>query len=128
MRKLKVKINGVKYKYEITENKTIRVDDIVSIDIYTTIEERAIKKGLDIKPSNHYKERHPEYKEESKVTTHEVHYSERYLKTRFKNWALVELRMYRDELEEKLKNKTITNDESLWLQPLREEIKRRENE
>ena len=42
MRKLKVKINGVKYKYEITENKTIRVDDIVSIDIYTTIEERAI--------------------------------------------------------------------------------------
>lgn len=127
MKKLKVKINGVKYKYEITENKTIRVDGIVSADIYTTIEERAIKKGYEINPSIHYKERHPE-NEEPKSTVIKIHYDEAYLERRYKEWSNVELRLYKEELEEKLKNNTLTPEEKLVVQPVREEILRRSKE
>ena len=55
-----------------------------------------------------------------------IHYNEKYLERRFKNWALVELRLYLVELELKNKEKTITSDEALCIQPVREEIQRRE--
>lgn len=55
-----------------------------------------------------------------------IHYNEKYLERRFKNWALVELRLYLAELELKNKEKTITSDEALCIQPVREEIQRRE--
>ena len=55
-----------------------------------------------------------------------IHYNEKYLERRFKNWALVELRLYLVELELKNKEKTITSEEALCIQPVREEIQRRE--
>ena len=55
-----------------------------------------------------------------------IHYNEKYLERRFKNWALVELRLYLAELELKNKEKTITSEEALRIQPVREEIQRRE--
>ena len=55
-----------------------------------------------------------------------IHYNEKYLERRFKNWALVELRLYLAELELKNKEKTITGEEALCIQPIREEIQRRE--
>jgi len=55
-----------------------------------------------------------------------IHYNEKYLERRFKNWALVELRLYLAELELKNKEKTITSEEALCIQPVREEIQRRE--
>ena len=55
-----------------------------------------------------------------------IHYNEKYLERRFKNWALVELRLYLAELELKNKEKTITGEEALCIQPVREEIQRRE--
>lgn len=55
-----------------------------------------------------------------------IHYNEKYLERRFKDWALVELRLYLAELELKNKEKTITGEEALCIQPVREEIQRRE--
>ena len=55
-----------------------------------------------------------------------IHYNEKYLERRFKDWALVELRLYLEELELKNKEKTITREEALCIQPVREEIQRRE--
>lgn len=55
-----------------------------------------------------------------------IHYNEKYLERRFKGWTLVELRLYLAELELKNKEKTITRDEALCIQPVREEIQRRE--
>ena len=55
-----------------------------------------------------------------------IHYNEKYLERRFKNWTLVELRLYLAELELKNKEKTITSEEALCIQPVREEIQRRE--
>lgn len=55
-----------------------------------------------------------------------IHYNEKYLERRFKDWTLVELRLYLEELELKNKEKTITGEEALCIQPVREEIQRRE--
>ena len=55
-----------------------------------------------------------------------IHYNEKYLERRFKDWTLVELRLYLAELELKNKEKTITMEEALCIQPVREEIQRRE--
>lgn len=55
-----------------------------------------------------------------------IHYNEKYLERRFKDWTLVELRLYLAELELKNKEKTITGEEALCIQPVREEIQRRE--
>lgn len=55
-----------------------------------------------------------------------IHYNGKYLERRFKDWALVELRLYLAELELKNKEKTITSEEALCIQPVREEIQRRE--
>ena len=55
-----------------------------------------------------------------------IHYNEKYLERRFKDWTLVELRLYLAELELKNKEKTITREEALCIQPVREEIQRRE--
>ena len=54
-----------------------------------------------------------------------IKYNEKYLERRFGSWALVELKMYLEESEQKIKNNTITNDEILCVQPVREEIERR---
>ena len=55
-----------------------------------------------------------------------IHYNEKYLERRFKDGTLIELRLYLAELELKNKEKTITSEEALCIQPVREEIQRRE--
>jgi len=54
-----------------------------------------------------------------------IKYNEKYLERRFSNWALVELKAYLEELEQKIKDNTITSEEILCVQPVREEIERR---
>ena len=110
MKKQKIKVNGIEYKYIITENNTLRFDGIVPYKTYQIIKERLIKQG--------------KY-QEKKSETITVHYNEKYLERRFRKWSLVELKMYRDELEEKHKKGTITSEEILCVQPIREEIERR---
>ena len=46
-------------------------------------------------------------------------------KERFKKWANIELKLYLEELEEKHRNNTITSEEKLLVQHIREEIERR---
>ena len=110
MKKQKIKIKGIRYKYIINDLNQIEVDGIVSNEIINTIKERLIKQG--------------KY-EDKKSETITVHYNEKYLERRFQKWSLVELKMYRDELEEKHKKGTITSEEILCVQPIREEIERR---
>lgn len=110
MKKEKIKVNGIRYKYIITEENTIRLDGIVPSEIYEEIKRRLIKQG--------------KYQEERSTTT-KVKYNESYLERRFQNWAKIELKIYLEELEEKVKNKTITNEEVLCIQPVREELERR---
>ena len=110
MKKQKIKIKGIRYKYIINDLNQIEVDGIVSNEIINTIKERLIKQG--------------KY-EDKKSETITVHYNEKYLERRFQKWSLVELKMYRDELEKKIKDHSITNEEKLCVQPIREEIERR---
>ena len=110
MKKQKIKVNGIRYKYIITDDNSLRFEETVSPETFQIIKERLIKQG--------------KYKEtESETIT--IHYNEKYLERRFQKWSLVELKMYRDELEEKIKSHSITNEEKLCIQPIREEIERR---
>jgi hypothetical protein len=106
----KVKIKGTVYKYYITEENTICCKGIVTHPEYESIKERLIQRGI-YQPSN--------------VKTIKVKHDEKYLERRFKLWSLVELKLYRDELEEKHLKGTLTNEEKLAVQPVREEIERR---
>ncbi len=54
-----------------------------------------------------------------------IHYNEKYLERRFQKWATVELKLYLADLKLKLKENTITNDEILCIQPVSEELDRR---
>ena len=110
MKKQKIKVNGIRYKYIITENNTLRFDGIVPYQTYQIIKERLIKQG--------------KY-QEKKSETITVHHNENYLERRFQKWSLVELKMYKDELEEKIKNNSITSEEKLCLPFIKEEIERR---
>lgn len=110
MKKQKIKVNGIRYKYIITDDNSLRFEETVSPETFQIIKERLIKQG--------------KYKEtESETIT--IHYNEKYLERRFQKWSLVELKMYRDELEEKIKCHSISNEEKLCIQPVREEIERR---
>ena len=110
MKKERIQVEGVKYRYIITKDNTIKVDGIVPYNHFQSIKEKLIKKGKYI-PNN--------------VTTHKIEYDERYLERRFKKWANTELKLYYEELEEKHKLGTLTSEEKLVVQPVREELKRR---
>lgn len=110
MKKQKIKFKGVIYKYVITEENTIKFDEIVPYETYNILKERLIKQG--------------KYNE-SKKETITIHYNEDYLKRRFQKWSLVELKLYLEELEEKHKKNLLTSEEKLVVQPVREEIERR---
>lgn len=45
MEKQKIKVNGIEYKYIITENNTLRFDGIVPYKTYQIIKETLIKQG-----------------------------------------------------------------------------------
>lgn len=57
-----------------------------------------------------------------------IRYNENYLKRRYSNWATIELKLWLEELEQKIKDNTITSQEGLCVQPVREEIERRSRE
>lgn len=57
MKKSKIKVNGVVYKYIITEDNTIRYDGIVPYTTSEEIKRRLIKKGIyDPNKKDDYKE------------------------------------------------------------------------
>ena len=110
MKKQKIKVNGIRYKYIITDDNSLRFEETVSPETFQIIKERLIKQG--------------KY-QDKKIETIIVHHNEKYLERRFQKWSLVELKMYRDELEKKIKDHSITNEEKLSLHHVKEEIERR---
>lgn len=110
MKKQKIKVNGIRYKYIINDSNQLEVDGIISNEIMNTIKERLIKQG--------------KY-QDKKSETITVHYNEKYLERRFQKWSLVELRLYYAELKLKQTEGNITPEERLCVQPVKEEIERR---
>ena len=110
MKKERIMVDGIKYRYIINDSNEIELNKDVSKDVFNKIKNTLIKKG-----------KYQEVKQESI----KVHYDENYLKRRFQKWANIELKLYLEELEEKYRNNTITSEEKLLVQPIREEIERR---
>lgn len=110
MKKERIMVDGIKYRYMINDSNEIELNKEVSKEVFDRIKEILIKKG-----------KYQEVKQESI----KVHYDENYLKRRFQKWANIELKLYLEELEEKHRNNTITSEEKLLVQPIREEIERR---
>ena len=110
MKKERIMVNGIKYRYIINDSDEIELNKEVSKEVFDRIKEILIKKG--------------KY-QEVKGETIKVHYDENYLKRRFQKWTKIELKLYLEELEEKHRNNTITSEEKLLVQPIREEIERR---
>ena len=102
--------NGIKYRYIINDSNEIELNKEVSKEVFDRIKEILIKKG--------------KYQEVKRETI-KVHYDENYLKRRFQKWTNIELKLYLEELEEKHRNNTITSEEKLLVQHIREEIERR---
>ena len=110
MKKQKIKVNGIRYKYIITDDNNLRFDETVSPETCQIIKERLIKQG-----------KYQDKKSENII----IHHNENYLKRRFQKWTKIELKLYLEELEEKHRNNTITSEEKLLVQSIREEIERR---
>ena len=106
MKKERIMVDGIKYRYIINDSNEIELNKEVSKEVFDRIKEILIKKG-------------------KYFDWPEIPYEEIKLKERFKKWALVELKLYLEELEEKHRNNTITSEEKLLVQPIREEIERR---
>ena len=110
MKKERIMVDGIKYRYIINDSNEIELNKEVSKEVFDRIKEILIKKG--------------KYQEVKRETI-KVHYDENYLKRRFQKWTNIELKLYLEELEEKHRNNTITAEEKLLVQPIREEIERR---
>ena len=110
MKKERVMVGGIKYRYIINDSNEIETSKPVSKEVLDLIKQTLIKKG--------------KY-QEVKCETIKVHYDENYLKRRFQKWTKIELKLYLEELEEKIKGHSISDEEKLCVQPIREEIERR---
>jgi len=102
MKKERIMIKGVKYRYIINDSNEIETAKPVSKEVLDLIKDTLIKKGK-------YQEFDwPEIPQEK-------NYSEKDLKTRFQKWAKIELKMYREEVKD-----------PILLKAIDEEIERRE--
>ena len=84
MKKERIMINGIKYRYIINDYNEIELNKEVSKEVFDRIKEILIKKG--------------KYSDQ-KIEWPEIPYEEVDLKERFKRWAKVELKIYKEELE-----------------------------
>ena len=78
MKKERIMIDGVKYRYIINDSNEIETSKPVSHEVLDTIKQTLINKG--------------KYKE-VKDETIKVHCDENYLKSRFQKWAKNELKL-----------------------------------
>lgn len=110
MKKERIMVDGIKYRYIINDSNEIELNKDVSKDVFNKIKNTLIKKGK-------YFDQIYDWPE---IPCEEIE-----LKERFKKWANIELKLYLEELEEKHRNNTITSEEKLLVQHIREEIERR---
>lgn len=105
MKKERIMIDGIKYRYIINDSNEIELNKEVSKEIFDRIKEILIKKG--------------KYSDQ-KIECPEIPYEEVDLKERFKRWAKVELKIYKEELKKEKGSKKL-------IRAIDEEIERREN-
>lgn len=104
MKKERIMINGIKYRYIINDSNEIETSKPVSKEVLDQIKEVLIKKG--------------KYNIEINVEVEEDNHMSDQLKERFKKWATVELKMYRDELDKK----DLSDLEKRLLKAIKEEL------
>ena len=104
MKKERIMINGIKYRYIINDSNEIETSKPVSKEVLDLIKQTLIKKG--------------KYSDQ-KIEWPEIPYEEVDLKERFKRWAKVELKIYKEELEKEKGSEKL-------IRAIDEEIERRE--
>ena len=80
MKKERIMVDGIKYRYIINDSNEIELNKKVSKEVFNKIKNILIKKG-----------KYFEWPE--------IPYEEIELKERFKKWANIELKLYKEELE-----------------------------
>ena len=105
MKKERIMVDGIKYRYIINDSNEIELNKEVSKEVFDRIKEILIKKG--------------KYSDQ-KIEWPEIPYEEVDLKERFKRWAKVELKIYKEELEKEKGSEKL-------IRAIEEEIERREN-
>ena len=104
MKKERIMVDGIKYRYIINDSNEIELNKEVSKEVFDRIKEILIKKG--------------KYSDQ-KIEWPEIPYEEVDLKERFKMWAKVELKIYKEELEKEKGSEKL-------IRAIDEEIERRE--
>lgn len=104
MKKERIMVDGIKYRYIINDSNEIELNKEVSKEGFDRIKEILIKKG--------------KYSDQ-KIEWPEIPYEEVDLKERFKRWAKVELKMYKEDLEKEKGSEKL-------IRAIDEEIERRE--
>ena len=104
MKKERITVDGIKYRYIINDSNEIELNKEVSKEVFDRIKEILIKKG--------------KYSDQ-KIEWPEIPYEEVDLKERFKRWAKVELKIYKEELEKEKGSEKL-------IRAIDEEIERRE--
>lgn len=104
MKKERIMVDGIKYRYIINDSDEIELNKEVSKEVFDRIKEILIKKG--------------KYSDQ-KIECPEIPYEEVDLKERFKRWAKVELKIYKEELEKEKGSEKL-------IRAIDEEIERRE--
>lgn len=103
MKKERIMVDGIKYRYIINDSNEIELNKEVSKEVFNRIKEILIKKG--------------KYSDQ-KIEWPEIPYEEVDLKERFKRWAKVELKMYKEDLEKE-------KDAETLIKAIDEELERR---
>lgn len=104
MKKERIMVDGIKYRYIINDSNEIELNKEVSKEVFDRIKEILIKKG--------------KYSDQ-KIEWPEIPYEEVDLKERFKRWAKIELKIYKEELEKEKGSEKL-------IRAIDEEIERRE--
>lgn len=103
MKKERIMVDGIKYRYIINDSDEIELNKEVSKEVFDRIKGILIKKG--------------KYSDQ-KIEWPEIPYEEVDLKERFKRWAKVELKMYKEDLEKE-------KDAETLIKAIDEELERR---
>ena len=103
MKKERVMVGGIKYRYIINDSNEIELNKEVSKEVFDRIKEVLIKKGKYF---------------DQKFEWPEIPYENQDLKERFKKWTKIELKMYKEDLEKE-------KDAETLIKAIDEELERR---
>lgn len=96
MKKERIMMNGIKYRYIINDSNEIELNKEVSKEVFDQIKNALIKKG--------------KYSEIRSEIVEEDNYMLDRLEERFKKWATIELKLYREEVKNPILLKAINEE------------------